>query len=472
MRKGISTKKGLAFFLGVACAVLPACQDTSKTPQRDMTVNIASNLVDFSKNADKNVMDIYAFRGPTDLSEEQWNYLKESGINTLIMDSTEGGKVQSAFGASGQEAYIRKCKEYGIQALGYTIGALDGNIKDYSDTDLYDTICGIDYTDEPNMSEFEEIASVIPDFSAKYFGKKFYVCLLSSGAAAQHLGTPNYREYLNTWYDTVLSTLPEGMPRVLATDIYPLLEKTDKQDYQTKDMWLNGLAYMGEQKLKHPELILHMAMQSMSFGFSYNTTPRRLPTVEDCKFQAYVNLAFGFTEFSWFTFSTPPIDEREFGAEHSAMLDRNGQPTQSYYAVKETNQELALLDEVMLALKWHGVYPIQAEEERDKYAYLYLNKVDSVLLEPSDFACVNSITADKNALAGQFTDENGNEGYMLVNYGDPKQNISSTVTLDLIECNKIIVYRNGLPTIQDVVDGNWSIKLNPGEGVYVIPYNE
>jgi hypothetical protein len=37
---------------------------------------------------------------------------------------------------------------------------------------------------------------------------------------------------------------------------------------------------------------------------------------------------------------------------------------------------------------------------------------------------------------------------------------------------KIIVYRNGVPSVFDVKKNSWSIKLNPGEGVYVIPYKE
>jgi hypothetical protein len=44
------------------------------------------------------------------------------------------------------------------------------------------------------------------------------------------------------------------------------------------------------------------------------------------------------------------------------------------------------------------------------------------------------------------------------------------MNLDFVNCDKIIVYRNGVPSVFDVEKNSWSIKLNPGEGVYVIPY--
>ena len=262
------------------------------------------------------------------------------------------------------------------------------------------------------------------------------------------------------------------MPRILASDVYPLMGHDDAMGgCYTDDKWLRSLAYLGGMKLKHPELILHMAMQSTSFGgYPFQTGLRRLPTEADCKFQAYVTTSFGFTEISWFTYTTPPSDGLEFNENHVAMIDRDGERTQCYYAVQATNAELALLDELLLSLSWKGVYPIHAEKNVDKNAFSYLSKMTDVLLDVADFSCIKQISSDKNAIVGQFTDANGNEVYSLVNYSDPTKNISATINLDFVKCNKIIVYRKGVPTVFDVKKNSWSITLNPGEGVYVIPY--
>ena len=450
-------------------------KESVSAANRNLTVNVSSSLVDFSKCKDTKTTDIYAWRGPADLSDEQWQTFKESGINTLIMDSGVDGKRGAQFGSASQEEYIEKCHKYGINAIGYTNGNINTNVKDYKNEEFYPTIKGIDYTDEPPISEFEEIATAIPDFSAKYPGGKFFVCMLSSGADAKHLGTADYREYANGWYDTVLSRLPEGMPRVFATDIYPMHDDKKYGYNYVEETWLRSLAYLGEVKLAHPEIVLHMAMQSMSFGFLENTSPRRLPSEADCIFQAYVNMAFGFTEFSWFTYSSPELDEREFGEEHVSMLDRSNEKTSAYYGVKKTNELIYDLDEVMMSLTWHGVYPITVKsstdsEKTDERAIRYLKSIKGVILDESDFNVVKSVSANGNVLCSQFTDEKDNEGFMLVNYGDPSYEKTVKVEAEFIDCDKIIVYRDGKATVENVGNGKWSEDIPAGKGVFIIPY--
>lgn len=442
---------------------------------RNMTINVASSLVDYSKYRDTVSTDIYAWRGPTDLTDERWQEFKDSGINTLIVDSTLNGARGSQFGSAMQEKYIEKCHEFGIGAIGYTNGNINKNIKDYRGKDFYSSIKGIDYTDEPNMSEYEEIAGAIADFSVKYPGGKFFVCMNSSGADARYLGTSDYREYIGGWYDSVLSLLPEGMPRVMAIDVYPLHD-AQRYDYNyVEETWLRSLAFIGEQKIAHPELITHLAMQSMSFGFKSNTSPRRLPDETDCIFQAYVAMAFGFTEFSWFTYSSPELDEREFGEEHVSMIDRNGARTSAYGGVKAANSLIFDLDEVMQSITWKGVYPVEVKgtsgsEKKDEWAFKYLKSVKSVILEESDFDTVKSVKATANAICSRFTDENGNEGLMLVNYGDPSYGKSNTVDIEFIDCDKVVVYRDGKATVEDVKNGKWSETVSAGKGVFVVPY--
>ena len=450
-------------------------KESGSAAKRNLTVNVSSSLVDFSEYKDTRTTDIYAWRGPADLSDEQWQTFKESGINTLIMDSGLDGKRGAQFGSASQEEYIKKCHKYGINAIGYTNGNINTNVKDYKNEEFYPTIKGIDYTDEPPISEFEEIATAIPDFSAKYPGGKFFVCMLSSGADAKHLGTADYREYANGWYDTVLSRLPEGMPRVFATDIYPMHDDKKYGYNYVEETWLRSLAYLGEVKLAHPEIVLHMAMQSMSFGFLENTSPRRLPSEADCVFQAYVNMAFGFTEFSWFTYSSPELDEREFGEEHVSMLDRSNGKTSAYYGVKKANELIYDLDEVMMSLTWHGVYPITVKsstdsEKTDERAIRYLKSIKGVILDESDFNVVKSVSANGNVLCSQFTDEKDNEGFMLVNYGDPSYEKTVKVEAEFIDCDKIIVYRDGKATVENIESGKWSEDIPAGKGVFIIPY--
>lgn len=479
--------KGISLALAsISLASLIGCDgDTgggeSGRSGRDTSVNVASTLVDFSEYTDTRNADIYAWRGPTDLSDKQWQALKDSGINTLILDSGLGGNmIVSRFGNSDQEAYIKKCKEYGIKAIGYTASKdnFTKSVKDYSDSELYDTIAGIDYSDEPSMEYFSDIAAVIPDFASKYPNGKFFVCLNSSGAESKYTGTPDYSEYLTSWYETVLSQLPKGMPRVLITDVYPCCNTAYKTDYcHITDGWLVSCAYFAEMKKAHPELILHMAMQSLSFGdLAVQGKTWREPSTEDCLFQAYVNMAFGFTEFSWFTFSTPDYTI-EFKEENRAMLDRNGDKTSVYEAVRSANDLIYALDEVMQSVTFQGVYPLYVERsdaKSDNYVKNALNKLkarkDVILDVEADCNVLSGVTADSSVILSQFVDENKNECFMLVNYSDPTEELSATVTLDLVDCDKVIVYRNGIAETADVSNGKFTETLPAGQGVFVIPY--
>ena len=472
------TIKGISLALAAASlAGLIGCGGKTDTVTRDTSVNAASSLVDYSEYRDTRTADIFAWRGPTDLSDEQWTYFKESGINTLILDSGIDGARGAQFGSTAQENYIKKCAEYGIKAIGYTNGNLNTNVKDYKNKDFYSTIAGIDYTDEPALQEFSDIAAVIPDFASKYPNGKMFVCLNSSYAASLHLGTFNYRDYVSSWYNTVLSQLPEGMPRILGTDIYPL-HNDEKYGYSyINETWLRSLAYLAEMKIAHPELTLHMAMQSMSFGLIENTSPRREPSKADCLFQAYVNMAFGFTEFSWFTYSTPPAtpDDKEFAEKHVAMIDRNGKKTAIYDAVKAANALIYDLDEVMQSVSFCGVYPVYVKNDKksnamDEKAIRYLKGTEKTIVEVADFNVISGVQTDASLIVSQFKDEKGNEGFMIVNYNDPNENVTANVTLELADCDKIIVYRNGKAVTENVSGGKFAEAIPAGEGVFVIPY--
>ncbi len=473
--------KGIA--IGLTAAVIfttTGCSVTDTGGSTSRKTNVYSSLVDYSKYAESRVSSIMAWRGPTDFSDEQWTWFKESGMNTLMLDSGLNGKLGAQFGSDKQKAYLEKCRDYGISAMGYTNGNKSKNVKDYRGTDLYDAIAGIDYDDEPSLNEFDEFLDVLPDFSEKYHGKKFFVCMLSSYSRPENLGTSDYREYIETWYDKVLSALPEGMPRVLATDVYPCHEANERYygyDY-IAETWLRSLAYLGELKIKHPELVLHTAMQSMSYGLATNTSPRRTPTEADCLFQVYVSAAFGATEFSWFTYSMPPADDIEFTEDNTAMLDKNNQRTSAYYAVQKANSLIADLDEVLNSVSFKGVLPIavkgttEAQKEIDARAMRYLAKIEGAVISAQDFDVLKSASADHNALISRFTDEKGNEGYMVVNYGDPGENQSAAITLELDDCNEAIIYKNGKPQTITVKGNKLTVTLTAGEGAYVIPYKK
>ena len=129
----------------------------------------------------------------------------------------------------------------------------------------------------------------------------------------------------------------------------------------------------------------------------------------------------------------------------------------------------------MMSLTWHGVYPITVKsstdsEKTDERAIRYLKSIKGVILDESDFNVVKSVSANGNVLCSQFTDEKDNEGFMLVNYGDPSYEKTVKVEAEFIDCDKIIVYRDGKATVENVGNGKWSENIPAGKGVFIIPY--
>ena len=70
---------------------------------------------------------------------------------------------------------------------------------------------------------------------------------------------------------------------------------------------------------------------------------------------------------------------------------------------------------------------------------------------------------------GLFTDENGYDGFMLVNFADTVNNRENTVTLQFRGATRAVVYIQGEKQVVDLADGTYTVTLQPGEGQFIIP---
>ena len=144
--------------------------------------------------------------------------------------------------------------------------------------------------------------------------------------------------------------------------------------------------------------------------------------------------------------------------------EKNGQEavkTDTYYAVQAMNQELKKFDHVFLKFDWEGTMAVVPE-----------GKSESLLL-----ACVNdytsprikSVSATEEAIIGCQKDQNGYDGFMIVNATDPGMNTPNTVTVKFKEATSAICYIEGEETKIELKDGTCSFDLKGGEGIFVIP---
>ena len=82
---------------------------------------------------------------------------------------------------------------------------------------------------------------------------------------------------------------------------------------------------------------------------------------------------------------------------------------------------------------------------------------------------IASATATDEAIIGCMKDENGFDGYMIVNATDPGQKLSNSVTVEFKEATKALAYVQGEEQTITLKDGSYTFDLAAGEGVFVIP---
>ena len=66
-------------------------------------------------------------------------------------------------------------------------------------------------------------------------------------------------------------------------------------------------------------------------------------------------------------------------------------------------------------------------------------------------------------------DEDGYDGFMIVNVTDPGKNLSESVTVTFKKASKAIVYVEGEEQTVELENGTYTFDLSSGEGVFVIP---
>ena len=88
---------------------------------------------------------------------------------------------------------------------------------------------------------------------------------------------------------------------------------------------------------------------------------------------------------------------------------------------------------------------------------------------------MSSFTVDKEyALVTElYDDENNYYMYMAMNIVDPDANgnYTQTATLTFKGYANALVYVDGVAQKVSLLNGVYTVTLNPGEAVYVIPYN-
>ncbi len=448
-------KKDRILFLALLLAsfALSSCAGSSEEEY-----HVVSGVPDFSAKRSSNILRIGAWEGPPPANyegkgnpdfiiEERYQEIAESGINLIY------GLHENADQASIKKA-LQYCEKAGISYLAsdnltssfYAGSSMHEFTKDY---DSSPALKGFFITDEPPAKWFSDLGKMKKAFEKEYPGKEFYLNLYPTYAKADQLGTSTYEEYLDSY-------LKELQPNFLSFDHYSLKTSGDRP-FMTTDVLYN--LELAQGKCQEYGIPMYTFVASMNRMDTF-----RSPKESEISHQVMTELAYGSRSIQYFCYWTP-LSYEELGV--NAMISASGERTPLYEGVKNVNKTILNLDEAYLDFSYQGTLPIQGSEEED-YPLQY-TMLDDPLKEIEG---IKEIAASENTLIGVFKNEEGRDGYLISNFSDPAYEKKDEIALTLKGANAALLYRGEKKEEVTLKSSRFTITLNEGEGVFLIPYKK
>jgi len=327
-------------------------------------------------------------------------------------------------------------------------------VEDFKD---HPALWGYYLVDEPGRKEFKKYGRIYREFMKHDPEHTPFINMLPGPRDSP------YRRFLREWIDAVGS---ENL-HYLVFDNYPFASTKFDDLYYGRGRshghipdYCNDLETVRKLGLEH-NIKTGLYLQSVGIkGYL------RRPDTNDLRWNVYTALAYGVKSIQWFTWWTPSP-----GKFTDAIIDRKGNKTDIYEAVKQLNAQIQTLGPALMKLDavnvYHsGVIPENLPEVPEDFFFKPVNPKDAVLV---------SHMIDR---------KNGRHYVMAVNKDNrslkkhaEKLVLNGKKTLEFMVSGKI----NGLSRIskdtgkkvsvdKNLKDGVFSDSFLPGEGkIYVLP---
>ena len=335
------------------------------------------------------------------------------------------------------------------------------------DLSQYSVFKGFTFKDEPGAHLFKTSGAVKEYLDSLKPDLFYYTSCFPIYANLPLLATDNqddkvkaYKEYVDE-YSNEMGTF--------AYDHYALKINPVQGETVLDSTWFQNLLLVAEDA-KEKGYAPGVTIQSCSYGpvggeFS-KVHNRKITDKGDVTFQLYTAMAYGFQKFSYFTYwqFRDLMPTEEF---YGAMIDyptdgtQNAVKTDAYYAVKEANGEIKKFDHVYLNYKWEGTMALTEQGKKLNTALSMAGEYQSPR--------VKEVTATNDTIIGCLKDDEGYDGFMIVNATDPGKDEKDSVTITFREASKAIAYISGEEETIELKNGTYTFELGSGEGVFVIP---
>lgn len=248
----------------------------------------------------------------------------------------------------------------------------------------------------------------------------------------------SYEQYEYIFDD--LATLTNGQVDLMF-DVYPFMQD-GTTDYKLLFDSLDALRRSG---LKY-DINTAACVQAIGYGPVGGELVKRIPNLEDIRYQNMAYLAYGVKHVSYWKYSA----EADNGMENYSVcpIDENGNPTAVYYHMQKVNPVIHTLGKTLINCD-------------SKEVYLSGNNVYGQNAVPSEFF-VQSADSSNSLILSYFADKDTGRNYLMVVNND----LSKTVTAPLTFAsgiNKVEILNNETGTWSEKsAGGNVNITLEAG----------
>jgi hypothetical protein len=372
-----------------------------------------------------------------------WNNMVACGITAF-----------HSWGAS--QKYVDLCNQYGLYFIPFINlknpqELASNGISAFAPDADEEILLGFSYFDEPNYDKIDELEDLAKNHAENYPDKIFYVNLHPCWPEDEYVDGKtlcghNYTEYVEHYCDTVFSHITTN--RFLSVDYYPLYA-----DGTMKTEWLYTYENIAKAA-KEYGATFHFYIASTEH-YSY----RKLDE-NNLRYLVNVAMTYGADAMSYFTYATYETADNW----KNSMVDTSGTVKyDEYYIAQKINLELLSWDQVFLNFDWESTMTIEGTNGGKNPNYQRLQ------FSAESIDIIKSASSDEDILIGRFTGSNDEIGLMVTNFCDPINERTAHVDLSLVDANCAIVYNRGVPTVVDVIDGELSLEIAPGDAMFVIP---
>jgi hypothetical protein len=272
---------------------------------------------------------------------------------------------------------LEYCREFSLKAL------VDSSALSLP---AHESCWGYLLTDEPNASQFPDLAKRAEEIRQKFPGKFGYINLFPNYASPAQLGTATYDEHVEKF-------VREVKPEVLSMDHYPLMRpKADG-----RDAYLANLETMRKYS-QQADIPFWNYFYSMPFN------DRLDPTEAQIRWQIFASIAYGAKGVLYFCYWTPGKGAGGAGEfpKGGAIITAEGRKTRHYDEARRINAELKNLGPTLMNLKSTGVIHFNSNST------LTGTPIRKITKAPGD--------PDNDLIIGSFTGPNQQRAVLILNH--------------------------------------------------------